>query len=50
MMNKTSSFKKTKEKLDLLTDIDMLLKVEKIIRGGIRLAIHQYANANNKYI
>ena len=30
-----SSFKKTKVKLDLLTDIDMLLMVEKDIRGGI---------------
>ena len=30
-----SSFKKTRVKLDLLTDIDMLLMVEKDIRGGI---------------
>ena len=30
-----SSFKKTKVKLDLLTDIDMLLMVEKGIRRGI---------------
>ena len=27
--------KKTKVKIDLLTDIDMLLMVEKVIRGGI---------------
>ena len=32
-----SSLKKTKVKLDLLTDIDMLLMVEKGIRGGIPL-------------
>ena len=31
----TSSFKKIKGKLDLLTDIDMLLMVEKNIREGI---------------
>ena len=30
-----SSFKKTKVKLDLLIDIDMLLMVEKGITGGI---------------
>ena len=30
-----AALKKTKVKLDLLTDIDMLLMVEKSIRGGI---------------
>ena len=30
-----AALKKTKVKLDLLTDIDMLLMVEKGIRGGI---------------
>ena len=43
-----SSLKKTKVKLDLLTDIDMLLMVEKGIRGGICHAIHLYAKTNNK--
>ena len=43
-------FKKTEVKLELLTDIDMLLIVEKRIRGGICHTIHQYAKANNKYI
>ena len=43
-------FKNTKVKLELLTDIDMLLMVEKGIRGGICHAIHQYAKANNKYL
>ena len=43
-------FKKTKVKLDLLTDIDLLLTVEKGIRGGIFHSIYQYANANNKYM
>ena len=43
-------FKKTGVKLELLTDIDMLLMVEKSIRGGICHAIHRYAKANNKYM
>ena len=41
---------KTKVKLELLTYIDMLLIVEKEIRGGICHAIHRYAEANNKYM
>ena len=45
-----SSFKKTEVKLELLTDIDMLLMVEIGIRGGTCYAIHQYTKANNKYI
>ena len=42
--------KKTGVKLELLTDIDMLLMVEKGIRGGICHAIHRFAKANNKYM
>ena len=45
-----SSLKKTKVKLDLLVDIDMLLLVEKGIRGGICNSIYQCAKADNKYL
>ena len=43
-----SALKKAKVKLDLLTDIIMLLIVEKGIREGIRHSIKQYAKASNK--
>ena len=43
-------FKKTRIKLDLLTNNDMLIMVEKGIRGGICHAIHRYVKANNKYM
>ena len=42
--------KKTEIKLELLTDIDMLLMVEKGIRGGMCHAIHTYSKANNEYM
>ena len=42
--------KKTGVKLELLTDVNLLLMVEKGIRGGICHAIHRYAKANNKYM
>ena len=41
-------FKKTGVRLKLLTYIDMLLSVEKEIRGGICHAAYRYAKANNK--
>ena len=42
--------KKTEVKLDLLTDINMLLMPEKGIRGGICHSIYRYEKANNKYM
>ena len=41
---------KREVKLELLTDVDILLMVEKGIRGGICHAIHRYEKANNKYM
>ena len=44
------SFKKGYGKIRSLTDIDMLLMVEKRIRGGMCHSIYRYAKANNKYM
>ena len=45
-----AAFKKTEVKLELLTDIDILLMVEKGIKGRTCHAIHRCAKANNKYM
>ena len=42
--------KKIGVELELLTDINMLLMVEKRIRAGICHAIHRYAKAFDKYM
>ena len=42
--------KKTGVKLELLTDIDMLLMIEKAIKGGMCQSRHRYAKANNNYM
>ena len=42
--------KKTEVKLELLTDHDMLLMIEKGITGRICQATHRYAKTNNKYM
>ena len=45
-----AALKKTKVKLDLSTDIDMLLMVEKLISGEISYSVHWYAEDNKKYM
>ena len=45
-----AALKMTKVKLDLLAVTDMLLLVEKGIRGGICHSIFRYAKANNKHM
>ena len=42
--------KKTGEKLELITDVDMLLMIEKGIRGGIYHSVYRLAKASNKYM
>ena len=42
--------KKTGVKLELITEYDMILMIEKGIRGRICLATHRYAKVNNKYM
>ena len=42
--------KKTKIRLELLLDPDMLLMFERGIRGGITQSIHRWAKANNPYM
>ena len=45
-----TALKKAKVKLELLTDIDMLLIVEKGIGVGICRSIYRYEKSNNKYM
>ena len=42
--------KKTGIKVELSTDIDMLLIIEEGIRGGRCQAVYKYAKADNIYI
>ena len=42
--------KKTGVELELITNYDMILMIEKGIRGGICQATHRQATANNKYM
>ena len=42
--------KKTEVKLELLTEIHMLLMIEEGIRGGMCQSTHSHAKASNKYM
>ena len=42
--------KKTSVKLELITDVYILLMIEKGIRGGICHSVYRHAKANNKYM
>ena len=45
-----AALKVTKVKLELLSDIDMLLMVEKGTRGSISMISNRYRKSNNKYM
>ena len=42
--------RKTRVRLEFLSDPDMLLMFERGIRGGITQSVYRYASANNKYM
>ena len=45
-----TALKKNQAELDLLTDVDILLMIDKAIKRGICNTIHHYAKAHNKYM
>ena len=40
----------TKVELDLISDVDMYLFFEKVMRGGVSYISEWYSKANNKYL
>ena len=49
-LNWETIFKMIEIKLDLISDIDMYLFIEKKMRGGISSITKRYSKANNKYM
>ena len=45
-----AALKVTEVKVELLSDMDMLLMVEKGIRGGVFMVSNRYGKSNNKYM
>ena len=49
-LSRDAALKVTDVNLELLSDVDMLLMVEKGVRGGVSMISNRYSKANNKYM